>query len=145
MFYGQRKKFDKLQSSNGTFDLPHHDSIDFVNEQKTYVCLINLNDYPIYTNFWSFNGKTLMIDDSYNIFINKINKEYEDKKKIKKIPENLSLIHTIKYEPNQALVYNSSLLHNANIKEKYTNSSPRTTLRLFFNSNPITINNINYI
>lgn len=144
LFYGQRKKFNNIQSSNGTFDLPHHDSIDLINEQKKYVCLINLNDYPIYTNFWSFNGKTLMSDYSYNIFIDKINKEYEDKEKIKKIPEGLSLTHTVKYDPNQALIYNSSLLHNANIKKNHTNSSPRTTLRLFFYSDPIFINNVNY-
>ena len=144
LFYGQTKKFNMLHSSNGTFDLPHHDSIDFANEQKTYVCLVNLNDYPIYTNFWSFNEKSLMDDDSYNIFISKVNEEYRDKKKIKKIPENLDLKYTIKYDSNQALIYNSSLLHNANIKEKYSYSSPRTTLRLFFNSNPIVISNINY-
>ena len=145
LFYGQRKKFDLMQSSNGTFDLPHHDYIDFGDEQKKYVCLINLNDYPIYTNFWLFNGKSSMTDNSYNIFINKVNKEYRDERKIKKIPENLSLNYSIEYNPNQALIYNSSLLHNANIKEKHSYSSPRTSLRIFFQSDPIIINNINYV
>ena len=144
LFYGQRKKFDKMQSSNGTFDLPHHDDIDFSDEQKKYVCLINLNDYPIYTNFWLFNGKSLMTDNSYNTFIEKVNKEYRDERKIKKIPENLSLNYSIEYHPNQALIYNSSLLHNANIEEKHSYSSPRTSLRIFFKSDPIIVNNINY-
>lgn len=143
LYYGQRKKFNKLQSSNGTFDLPHHDSIDVNNKQKTYVFLVNLNDYPIYTNFWSFNGKSLMNDNSYNIFINKINEEYKINKN-NKIPKNLSLDYSIEYNPNQVLIYNASLLHNANIQEKYTQSLPRTTLRLFFNSCPINTNTINY-
>ena len=142
LYYGQRKKFDKLQSSNGTFDLPHHDSIDVEN---LYVLLINLNDYPISTNFWSFEGNSLMMDNSYNIFIEKINKEYKNQKESLKIPETLSLDHAVTYEPNQALIYNSSLLHNANIEEKYTYSSPRTTLRLFFSCDSITnISNISY-
>ena len=145
LYYGQRKKFDKLQSSNGTFDLPHHDSIDVTNEQKQYVLLINLNDYPISTNFWSFEGNSLMVDDSYMIFIDKINKEYKNKKESLKIPETLSLDHAVTYEPNQVLIYNSSLLHNANIEKKYTYSSPRTTLRLFFSCDSITnILNISY-
>lgn len=142
LYYNQRKKFDKLQSSNGTFDLPHHDSIDVEN---LYVLLINLNDYSISTNFWSFEGNSLMVDDSYMIFIEKINKEYKNQKDILKIPKTLSLDHAITYEPNQVLIYNSSLLHNANIEEKYTYSSPRTTLRLFFSCDSITnASNINY-
>ena len=142
LYYGQRKKFDKLQSSNGTFDLPHHDSIDVEN---LYVLLINLNDYPISTNFWSFEGNSLMMDNSYNIFIEKINKEYKNKKESLKIPETLSLDHAVTYEPNQVLIYNSSLLHNANIEKKYTYSSPRTTLRLVFSCDSITnISNISY-
>ena len=145
LYYGQRKKFDKLQSSNGTFDLPHHDSIDVTNEQKQYVLLINLNYSPISTNFWSFEGNSLMVDDSYMIFIEKINKEYKNQKELLKIPKTLSLDNTITYEPNQVLIYNSSLLHNANIEEKYTYSSPRTTLRLFFSCDSITnASNINY-
>ena len=145
LYYGQRKKFDKLQSSNGTFDLPHHDSIDAPNERKQYVLLINLNDYSISTNFWSFDGNDLMVNDSYMVFIEKINNEYKNKKEISKIPKTLSLDHTITYEPNQVLIYNSSLLHNANIEEKYTYSSPRTTLRLFFSCDSITNTpNINY-
>lgn len=145
LFHGQMKKFNKTNSSNGTFDLPHHDYIDLTGKQKKYVCLINLNNYPIYTNFWTFNGKSLMTDNSYDVFINKVNKEYEDERKIKKIPENLSLNCSIKYYPNQALIYNASLLHNANIKEKHSYSSPRTSLRIYFESDPIIINNINYV
>jgi|APGre2960657373_1045057.scaffolds.fasta_scaffold32204_2 hypothetical protein len=145
LYYGQRKKFDKLQSSNGTFDLPHHDSIDVPNERKQYVLLINLNDYPISTNFWSFDGNDLMVNDSYMVFIEKINNEYKNKKEMLKIPKTLSLDHTITYEPNQVLIYNSSLLHNASIEEKYTYSSPRTTLRLFFSCDSITnISTITY-
>jgi hypothetical protein len=145
LYYGQKKKFDKLQSSNGSFDLPHHDSIDIPNKQKKYVFLINLNDYPISTNFWSFEGNNLMVDDSYLFFIDKINKEYQNQKNIFKIPKSLSLDYEITYEPNQVLIYNSSLLHNANIKEKHTYSSPRTTLRLFFSCDSIiNTSNINY-
>lgn len=145
LFHGQRKKFGKMQSSNGTFDLPHHDNIDFSDEQKKYVCLINLNDYPIYTNFWIFNEKSLMTDYSYIDFIKKINKEYSDERKIRKIPDNLSLNYSVEYHPNQALIYNSSLLHNANIEQKHSYSSPRTSLRIFFQSDPIIVNNINYV
>ena len=137
MYYGQRKKFDKLQSCNGDFDLPHHDSIDVINEQKLYVLLINLNDYPISTNFWSFEGNSLMVNDSYMIFIENINKEYKNKKEIIQIPKTLSLDNIITYEPNQALIYNSSLLHNANIEKKYTYSSPRTTFRIGFRCHSI--------
>lgn len=144
LYYGQIKKFNKLQSSNGIFDLPHHDSIDIDKERKTYVLLINLNDFPIYTNFWSYSGKFLMNDHSYDNFINNVNKEYEVNRENKKIPSDLSLEYSIKYEPNQALIYNSSLLHNANIEEKYTYSSPRITFRLFFESYSIFRNNINY-
>ncbi len=78
-----------------------------------------------------------MVDDSYMIFLEKINEEYKNKKETLKMPKSLSLDHTITYEPNQVLIYNSSLLHNASIKEKYTHSSPRTTLRLFFSCDSI--------
>lgn len=139
LFFNQIKKFDKLQSSNGTFDMPHHDSIYNLNQQKTFVCLINLNDYDISTNFWSFNDNQIMEDDSYLIFIEKMNQNYKLSKKNPKMPENVSLVKRITYEPNQALIYNASFLHNADIKENHSQSSPRTTLRLFFSCDDIKI------
>ena len=76
----------------------------------------------------------------HNVFSNNVknnSEEYKNKKETLKMPKSLSLDHTITYEPNQVLIYNSSLLHNASIKEKYTHSSPRTTLRLFFSCDSI--------
>lgn len=132
MYYKQKKKFDMVQSSNGTFDLPHHDNIDYPNSPKKYVFLVNLNDCPISTNFWSFNNKELMCDNSYLKFINEVNSLYKQKKENIDVSEHLFMNKSITYQPNQALMYNSSLLHNADIEKKYNLNLPRTTFRMFF-------------
>jgi len=138
MYYRQKKKFDQVQSSNGTFDLPHHDHIDYPNSPKKYVFLVNLNDCPITTNFWSFNNRELMSDESYFKFIDEVNILYKQKKESIDVSEHLVMNKSITYQPNQALIYNASLLHNADIEKKYNLNFPRTTLRIFFSCTNIT-------
>jgi hypothetical protein len=132
-YYGMKRKKNSLESSNGIFDLPHHDYSSGENDLDCFVLLINLNEYEIITEFWKFNNKELMINDQYNNFITKFQKDNEGKElKSLKIPKELNLSHQAKYNFNEAIIYNSALLHNANVIESYTRENPRITLRYMY-------------
>ena len=145
-YYGMRKKRNLLESSNGIFDLPHHDYISGENNLDRFVLLINLNEYEIITNFWKFNNKELMVNDKYNNFIDKFQKDNEEKKlKSLKIPKELNLSHQAKYNFNEAIIYDAALLHNANVIEFYTRENPRITLRyMYFLKHKKVIDTIKY-
>lgn len=145
-YYGTRKKRNLFQSSNGIFDLPHHDYISGKDNLDCFVLLINLNEYEIMTNFWKFNNRALMIDNEYEIFVQKFQKNNEKKKLLSlKMPKELNLFYKAKYNFNEAIIYNAALLHNANIIESYTRENPRVTIRYMYYLNHKKLNNtINY-
>jgi len=134
-YYDMPRKANSLRSSNGIFDFPHHDYISKKNSPEMFVLLVNLNFYEIFTNFWKFNGKSLMSNDDYNIFYknfeNTINKNDLDIKNLK-LPKELEIYHQEKYQFNEAIIYNASLLHNACVLPEYTKENPRITLRYMF-------------
>jgi len=145
-YYGARKKRNLFQSSNGIFDLPHHDYISGENNLDCFVLLINLNQYEIITNFWKFNNKELMINNQYNNFVQKFQKDNEKENlKSLKIPKELDLFYQAKYNFNEAIIYNAALLHNANVVGFYTRENPRITLRyMYYLKHKKLINTIKY-
>jgi hypothetical protein len=145
-YYGMRKKRNLFQSSNGVFDLPHHDYISGEDNLDCFVLLINLNKYEIMTNFWKFNNKELMVSSEYNNFAQKFQKDNEKEKlQSLKIPKELNLFYQAKYNFNEAIIYNAALLHNANVIESYTKENPRITLRyMYYLKHKKLINTIKY-
>lgn len=132
-YYKMRKKQNLFQSSNGTFDLPHHDHKSRENGIDRFVLLVNLNEFEIKTNFWEFNKKKLMDNDEYNNFSWKFQLSNENKNfRLLEMPQELNLYYQAKYNFNEAIIYNASLLHNANIIKFYTKKNPRVTLRFIF-------------
>lgn len=132
-YYGMRKKRNLFQSSNGVFDLPHHDHVSGKNGLDCFVLLVNLNEYEITTEFWKFNDKELMVNNQYNNFSDKFQEDNEGKDlRSLKIPKELNLSHQAKYNFNEAIIYDASLLHNASLIELYTRENPRITLRYMY-------------
>lgn len=132
-YFKMPKKMNSWRSSNGTFDLPHHDHKKGNNIPDMYVLLVNLNDVPIETNFWEFNGNQVIKDDDYNDYVTKFQEKNlnEDLNKLK-IPKEIKLHRRIKYDFNESIIYNAARLHNANVTDNFTKENPRITLRYMF-------------
>lgn len=132
-YYQMKKRHDSYLSSNGTFDMPHHDHISKHNNMEAYVLIVNLNEFDIKTNFWQFNDKKKM--DNYD-YIN-FSSHFIEKNKNKnifdvKMPKEIRICNEVNYKFNEAIIYNSSLLHNASVIKDYTKDDPRVTLNYHF-------------
>lgn len=124
---------------------PHVDSYKN-NDYAEYVCLVNLNEVPILTNFFTFNGhksctqnlfgdfkeyETELEREIVNLYHSKsiTRKEVKDflqkKQKLK-----IELINRIEYLPNQAILYPLYLFHSANVSKHFTEKNPRCSLRI---------------
>jgi len=132
-------------SNSGYF--PHYDSIDtdYVSE---LICLVNLNQIPVSTKFYTFNNQEIITNktinewDDYsknikedlikfygkeNITKDEFKKYLDDKEDLK-----IKLINTIEYKPNQAIIYKANLFHSPNITQEFTEDNPRSLLRISF-------------
>jgi hypothetical protein len=125
---------------------PHVDKVFEENDMRSYICLVNLNNFSVCTNFYTYKDnencygnnleewkcymKKVQSEVIYFYGKNNINGEevkifLENKKdlKIKKIRE-------VEYKPNQAILYKSSLYHSPKIGRHYSYDDPRVLLRI---------------
>lgn len=138
---------DSLSFSNY---YPHIDSV-YNNNILLYVCLININEVPLSTKFYTFNDKKYISDETqieWSNYTSNIRKEFFSKYTNKKATDkNLEIFlqdqdrigelkikfeKEVIYNSNQAIVYPTCLLHSPNIEEKFTKDNPRISLRISF-------------
>jgi len=152
---------DYIWSLANSSYFPHTDSI----QTGHYTCLINLNELPVSTKFYSYKNNYYLrseMSDEWNKYREKITKELlkfyskknitrEECKKFLNEYQNLDikLIDKIEYDPNQAIIFPSNLFHSPNITEQFTEDNFRSVLRILFtaklnNINTAKLNNINY-
>lgn len=143
-FYDEH--LDVWSISNSNY-YPHVDFIKTDNRLK-YICLINLNLVSVSTKFYTYKNKEYCDDqifDEWTKHTENVQKnllEYYEKKIIsrnecknfleKKQDLNVELTKTIKYKPNQAIIYPANLFHSPNITLEFTEDNPRTILRTSF-------------
>jgi len=132
--------------SNSSY-YPHIDSTPD-DDAVEYVCLINLNDIPISTNFYTYKNQECssieMRKDfcKYNKDISKELLDYYGKENItneevkifldKKQDLKVKLHREVEYKSNQAIVYPSNVFHSPNITQEFTKDNPRSALRITF-------------
>lgn len=129
--------------------LPHYDSIEREGI-LTYICLINLNQVPVTTNFYTFRDEEYCDNKNVNTwqqYNSNLREEFfkycgkdsknttrknalsflNDHKKIE-----TKLIREIKYNPNQAIIYPANLFHSPTMSSEFSEENPRTLLRISF-------------
>jgi len=143
-FYDEKKFLWSLSNSNY---FPHIDSIKN-NNILQYICLINLNNIPVSTKFYTYKNQQYCSSemetewDEYNKDIIKQLFEYYNKKTITrneakifldtKQDLGIKLIKEVDYKPNQAIVYSANLFHSPNVPQEFTKDKPRVLLRITF-------------
>lgn len=133
-YHGMSHKENSLQDLIGNGVIPHIDYVPNKNELniKDYVCLINLNQTSITTNFWSFCDKKFIENEKdyldYFDFIK--SNTFDETLILKKFKKEYS----IQYEPNTCIVYPSNLFHSPLIDKTYNFDNPRVVLRLSYKS-----------
>lgn len=110
--------------------LPHTDDSEC--DGCTIIGLVNLNPRIVKTGFWSYMGEMMpdseMIDDYYEYASSATKENYKDK------INNGILDHkfNIEYGFNDAIFYNSGILHQPHIDKFYTRENPRIMFRCSF-------------
>ena len=139
-FYANNtQKFRSSESLNedlytGNCLLPHNDSS--TDEIDSHIFLLNLNNRPVRTGFWSMNGEVVADMD-----LNDELSEYCDTIDINNLEEKtnngiLDNVLNIEYNFNEALFYNGKAFHQPWIDNFYTRDNPRIMLRIAFDSQP---------
>ncbi len=155
-FYNEVSPTWSLSNSNY---FPHIDSVQNDGILQ-YICLINLNNIPVSTKFYTYKNQEYCSSETekeWNKYDEDIKKELLDfynKKTIKrdevkifldkKQDLSVKLIKEVKYKPNQAIVYPANLFHSPDVPEKFTEDNPRIILRINFDRKIIKSKNINY-
>jgi hypothetical protein len=139
--------YTPLLSLSNSGHFPHYDSIENDGVVQL-ICLINLNQVPVSTKFYTFNDQEIITNEAvnkWNIYNESIKddlikfygkenitknefKEYLDNKKDSEI----KLVNTVEYKPNQAIVYQGNLFHSPNITQEFTEDNLRSLLRISF-------------
>lgn len=149
LFY-QTPTFCSL-TNTGLF--PHYDMGESFDGFQKQICLINLNDVPISTRFYSFDDAIELKkndENKWNRYFAYITSEYFKYCENKKIPKIITrkqlkhffeeneqkvrfkLIDEIWYEPNQCIIYPANILHSANVTNEFSINNPRTSIRITF-------------
>lgn len=120
---------DSLRSNNCV--LPHTDPGD--DGIVHMIGLINLNQRPVRTGFWKFNGEFIEhndeISNAYNEYALGITPLNYDEKVNNGI---LDKAFEVEYGFNDAIFYDARIFHNPIIDTYYTRENPRVMLRLSF-------------
>ena len=143
-FYNQLSPLWSLANSNC---FPHIDSTQY-EDILQYVCLINLNDIPVSTKFYTYKNQECssieMKKDfcEYNKDILKELLDYYGKENITReefkifLDKNqdlkVKLHRKVEYKPNQAIVYPANVFHSPNVTQEFTKDNPRSVLRITF-------------
>lgn len=130
------KKVKKNITSSTLF--PHVDGYLMIeNEEQllNYIVLINLNDHPITTNFWTFKNKNCVETREESLAYDDYLKQYSnvnwDVQKVE-IPEDLKIVNSITYSPNEAVIYPSNIFHSVQLDKTHEKNNPRSSLRLSY-------------
>ena len=143
-FYDEPNFIWSLSNSNY---FPHIDSVQN-DDILQYICLINLNNIPVSTKFYTYKNQEYCSSETqaeWNKYHKDIKKELLDYYARKTITRNefkiflekkqdldVKLIRKIKYKPNQAIVYPANLFHSPNVTKEFTEDNPRILLRVTF-------------
>jgi hypothetical protein len=143
-FYNELKPIWTLANS---CYFPHMDSVP--NEDVIqYICLINLNNIPVSTKFYTYKNQECCnkeIIKDFEEYMGDITEElldYYGKKSItvdefkmfldKKQDLSVKSIKEVEFKPNQAIVYPANLFHSPKIPQEFTKDNPRILLRIIF-------------
>jgi len=126
---------------------PHVDSVQ-IKDIFQYICLINLNDIPVSTKFYTYKNQEYCSSEiaaEWKEYVGNVQKELRDyygKENItrdefkifldKKQDLSIKLIKEVEFKPNQAIVYAANLFHSPNITQEFTKDNPRILLRISF-------------
>lgn len=154
-FYNNSNHVWSLSNSNY---FPHIDGIER-NTILGQICLINLNKVPVSTKFYTYKNKeyfTSETEDEWQNYNKKLTtklKEYYNKDNITRDEVKLfldtqkldfKLFKTLRYNPNQAIIYSTNILHCPNVTQEFTENNPRILLKISFDKKIIKPKNINY-
>jgi hypothetical protein len=152
-------------STNHSWSLPNSNYFPHIDGVKScnilgQICLINLNKVPVSTKFYTYKNKeyctnemldewknyTKKIETKLEEYYNYKNNITRDEIKLFLNTQNLDikLIKTLKYKPNQAIIYSENLFHSPNVTKEFTEKNPRCLLRIKFHIKSIKPKNINY-
>ena len=133
------QKFRSSESLNedlytGNCLLPHNDSSTDAIDSRIF--LLNLNNRPVRTGFWSMNGEVvgdMDLNDELSEYCDTIDINNLEEKTNNGILDN---VLNIEYNFNEALFYNGKAFHQPWIDNFYTRDNPRIMLRIAFDSQP---------
>ena len=135
-YWNNTMKFDRNPTSlqTGNCLLPHNDPPEPGNDQKESILgLVNLNERPVRTGFWTMNGKMYgdeeTLDELGDYTVDIDEKNYKERVNNGILDNELN----IEYSFNDAIFYNARLLHQPWIDKFYTRDNPRIMLRLSYN------------
>lgn len=128
---------------------PHVDSYGPKDGCIHNVCLINLNDQPVKTRFYRFDGEfecsnvnSKKWDLYYKTLDEKLLKRFYNQKitydKIENfLLENqnnlkIKLLNEVEYQPNQAIVYPANYFHSVGLTKDFNRKNSRLSLRILF-------------
>jgi len=125
---------DPKNLQTGNCLLPHNDPPQPGDEiHESIIGLVNLNPRPVRTGFWEMNGKMYGDEDTLDElsdYVADITEENYEERINNGVLDN---VKNIEYSFNDALFYNSRLLHQPWIDKFYTRDNPRIMLRVSYN------------
>ena len=143
-FYDEPNFIWSLSNSNY---FPHIDSVQN-DDILQYICLINLNNIPVSTKFYTYKNQEYCSSETkaewkeYNKDVRKELLDYYNRETItrnefkifleKKQDLDVKLIRKVKYKPNQAIIYPANSFHSPNVSQEFTEDNPRVLLRITF-------------
>jgi hypothetical protein len=133
------QKFRSSESLNedlytGNCLLPHNDSS--TDEIDSCIFLLNLNNRPVRTGFWSMNGEVvgdMDLTDELSEYCDTIDINNLEEKTNNGILDN---VLNVEYNFNEALFYDSKAFHQPWIDDFYTRDNPRIMFRIGFYLEP---------
>lgn len=123
VLYKEKRKKTHISSLS---TVPHTDSYPINQHVIQGVVLINLNDFPITTNFWSFDNQMFVHSERDKTEYNNFLIEYE--KNMKDLEKYLKTEYSVQYNPNTLIYYPSNIYHSALIEDFHTQINPRVSL-----------------
>lgn len=136
-----------LWSIHNSSYYPHIDSIQ-IDQTLTYICLVNLSETIVATNFYTYKNQELCNEmiytewekyskDIWEELLEYYGKKFVTKKELKNFLSNkkqleVKLAKKVDYGPNQAIVYPANLFHSPYLDSKFTEENPRSLLRITF-------------
>lgn len=123
----------KKLSPSSNAQIPHfdvnEDLLQELNADKSIDCsifLMNFNQFDVKTNFWSYKNKMYVEDVSV---VDDFRRENGGKEPSERFMNDLSEEYSIKYGPNQGILYSARMFHSPNL-ECISNNEDRICTRV---------------